>query len=114
MSGDQPLSGTGWRLALSLVTLRAEVNAYAPDGTLAGSWAREQAPAPKATEQAASEPMVVTEEDMAKANKRMRKAKGNGAVRAGSKTEIVANLLRRKNGCTSAEILKATGRNPFA
>jgi len=37
---DQPLSGTGWRLARSLVTLRDEVNAFAPgrsraaDGTI--------------------------------------------------------------------------------
>ena len=40
MSGDQPLEGAGWRLALSLVQLRTEINAWAPqrkrgcDGTI--------------------------------------------------------------------------------
>jgi hypothetical protein len=33
----------------------------------------------------------------------------NGGVRPGSKTEIVANLLKRPEGCTTADILAATG-----
>jgi hypothetical protein len=37
-----------------------------------------------------------------------KKASGNGA-RAGSKTEVVAKLLMRSGGCTTADILKATG-----
>ncbi len=32
-----------------------------------------------------------------------------GAVRAGSKLEIISQLLTRKEGCTTAEVLKATG-----
>ena len=68
-------------------------------------------------------PAQTTEEsDVAKKTKTKVKAKskGNGAaktprakknpgeVRKGSKTEIVANLLKRKNGCTAAEVLAAT------
>lgn len=34
--------------------------------------------------------------------------KANGEVRKGSKTEIVAKLLTRESGCTSADVLKAT------
>lgn len=30
-------------------------------------------------------------------------------VRSGTKTAMVANLLRRSNGCTTADVLKATG-----
>jgi Protein of unknown function (DUF3489) len=37
-------------------------------------------------------------------------AKTNGeGPRAGSKTELVAGMLKRKDGCTGAEVLKATG-----
>lgn len=32
----------------------------------------------------------------------------NGGVRPGSKTEIVAGLLKRPEGCTTADILAAT------
>jgi hypothetical protein len=38
-----------------------------------------------------------------------KKTNGNGELRAGSKTEIVANLLKRKSGCTRVDILEATG-----
>lgn len=31
------------------------------------------------------------------------------AIRPGSKVEMVANLLKRKEGCTTADVLKATG-----
>ena len=36
-------------------------------------------------------------------------AKTNGGVRPGSKLEIIAKLLTRPEGCTSAEVCKATG-----
>lgn len=38
-----------------------------------------------------------------------RKTDGDGAVRPGSKLEIVADLLKRPEGCTTAEALAATG-----
>jgi hypothetical protein len=45
----------------------------------------------------------------AKATAAPRPAAGAGkAVRPGSKLEIVVGLLTRKEGCTSAEVLKAT------
>jgi hypothetical protein len=42
-------------------------------------------------------------------NKVPRKAKASGEVRKGSKTEIVAKLLQRNAGCTSKQVLEATG-----
>lgn len=46
----------------------------------------------------------------AKAKRTTRAAAGNGVgPRPGSKTEIVANLLRREKGCTTADVLAATG-----
>lgn len=49
--------------------------------------------------------------DRAKAAPKVRKAKVAGAprgIRPGSKLEIVVGLLTRTEGCTSAEVLKAT------
>lgn len=37
------------------------------------------------------------------------RAKGNGGVRPGSKLEVIANLLKRKSGCTQEEAAKAVG-----
>lgn len=38
-----------------------------------------------------------------------KKAKTDGTIRPGSKLETVAKLLMREGGCTTAEVLKATG-----
>jgi hypothetical protein len=46
--------------------------------------------------------------------KRIKKAQDNGGLRAGSKLERVANLLKRKSGCTAAECLKAVGWNAIS
>ena len=43
-----------------------------------------------------------------------KKAPGNGGLRAGSKLDRVANLLKRKSGCTAAECLKAVGWNAIS
>jgi hypothetical protein len=37
------------------------------------------------------------------------RAKTNGGIRPGSKLEIIANLLKRKSGCTEPEAAKAVG-----
>lgn len=36
-------------------------------------------------------------------------APGAAGVRPGSKLETIVSMLRRKEGCTAAEVLKATG-----
>lgn len=54
------------------------------------------------------------ESDMAKKVKakktpKAKKAAGNGGLRAGSKQEMLYNMLTRKSGCTTDEAVKATG-----
>lgn len=44
-----------------------------------------------------------------KAKPSVRKVLAAGEVRPGSKLEIIVGLLRRKEGCTTADVLKATG-----
>src|ERR1017187_4308136 len=48
------------------------------------------------------------------AKKESKPKKIAGEVRKGSKTEIVANLLKRKSGCTANECLKAVGWNAIS
>lgn len=67
----------------------------------------------------ANEAEAVTEESkMAKKSKKAKKApkakaapkaKGAGGLRAGSKQELLYNMLTRKSGCTTDEAVKATG-----
>ena len=51
-------------------------------------------------------PSEKKEEDMAK--KKVKAKKGNGGARKGSKSAVIERLLMRSEGCTSAEVLKAT------
>ena len=63
------------------------------------------AAAPKAAKPAKAAKPKIT----AKGNGHAKGERVSGELRKGSKTEIIAHLLQRKNGTTTAEILEATG-----
>lgn len=53
--------------------------------------------------------MATKKKGKGKAKKPAAKANGAGNLRAGSKQEVIYNLLTRKSGCTTEDALKATG-----
>ena len=67
------------------------------------------APVLPVTEPAKERAMKKAKTKKTKSKKVAAKAKIEGAVRAGSKLEIVSGLLQRPEGCTAAEILAACG-----
>lgn len=66
-----------------------------------------EAPAP--AKQKDTEAMTTKTKKTTKTKGAKPKVDGPKEARKGSKLEIVANLLKRPNGCTTADVLKATG-----
>lgn len=58
---------------------------------------------------ATSEESDMAKKAKAKKTPKAKKAAGNGGLRAGSKQEMLYNMLTRKSGCTTDEAVKATG-----
>ena len=77
------------------------------DPPTGGKPGQEQPPAQDAAQEEGDD--VAKQKKTSKAKKTSKKVANGHGPRAGTKTEVVAALLRRKSGCTAAEVLEATG-----